>query len=178
MSASAYEPDKPWARQPWDTDLGFALFQDYLAQAQPRTVKPAGGLSWAQVEAMARDCYWWARAALWDDHLAEIREQTIERVTEQTAEEVARRQLALTRDLQELASLEIGALRKVAKTANGFPGAIQPRDAIRAALVGIRLERLIMGEATDRTEVGPDLSNLDADDLRRLREIQAKAGVR
>lgn len=179
MSATEYDLERPWARQPWDSDLGWALFQDYLALDQPRTLnRLRAPVSWARLEAMAAECYWSARARFWDEHLSEIRTATFERVTEESAEQVAKRQLTLCRDLQELSRLEIGALVKVAKTAQGFPGAVTPREAIRAGMVGIRLERLIMGEALDRVEVGPDLSALSAEDLRTVRALQAKAGVR
>jgi hypothetical protein len=134
-------------------------------------------LTWTQLESMAGAAHWSARAALWDEHLSAIRTSTIERITEETAEEVARRQLTLTRRMQRVADRELTKLEKMGAE-NDFPGVVTARDALRLAANGIKLERLIMGEATDRTEVGPDLSALSLDDLRQLQGIQAKAGVR
>ena len=180
MSAVAYEPDRPWVRQPFDTDLTWALFSDYLALAIPRRlqdIRPAG-YTWTQIERFAAENFWRERAAMWDDHLAEIRTLTIERVTEETAEEVARRQLTLCKAMQELAGLEINSLLKLARKAGDYPGTIQPRDALRFAANGVRLERLIRGEATERTETGPDVSTLSLEELRAARDLQAKAGIR
>lgn len=134
-------------------------------------------LNWSQLEAMASNTFWDARASLWDEHLSAITLATIERVTEETAQQVAQRQLALTRSMQRLATRELKALEKVAAE-NDFPGIITPRDALRLGMTGIRLERLIMGEATDRVETGPDLSKLSDDDLAAMADIQARAGIR
>ncbi len=180
VSATAYEPEKPWARQPFDGELGWSLFSDYLMLPLPRKTQELAkrrGLAWTQIETLAAEGHWKARAAYWDDHLAEIRTSTIERVTEETAEEVAKRQLSLTRAMQRLAAAEIAALER-AQGPDAMPGTIPARDAMRFAVNGIRLERLIMGESTDRTETIPDVSGLSLEELREARRLQEKAGVR
>lgn len=173
-----WDSQRPWARQPFDTDMGWTLFSDYLMLPVPRRLsKLREFLPRYELERMAKECYWPERAALWDEHLADIRTTTIERVTEETAAEVAKRQLTLTRTMQSLAGKEFAA---IARTYRGedMPGNLSARDAIRLANYGIRLERVIMGEVTDRVEVGPDLSALSVEQLRTLRELQTKAGVR
>lgn len=181
MSATKWEPDQPWVRQPFDTELSFALFGDFLALPLPRRLsdlnRPGCPLTYQQIGAFARECFWSSRAAFWDEHLAHIRTSTIERVTEETAEEVARRQLSLTRLMQSVASRELGKLQKIGEE-NDFPGVVMPKDAIRLATLGIRFERLILGEATERTEAGPDVTGLSLEELREVRRLQAKAGIR
>jgi len=180
VSASAYEPDRPWVRQPWDTDLTWALFSQFLALPVPRRLQDlcrSSRLGWTQLETYSREGWWRERAAWWDDHLAQIHTSTIERVTEETAEQVARRQLTLIRDMQELAHLEIGALLKMARQANGFAGVIQPRDALRLAVSGVRLERLVRGEDPEEVQI-PDVSGLSLDELRSAAALQQKAGIR
>jgi hypothetical protein len=181
MSATDWEPDRPWVRQPFDSDIGFALFGDFLVLPLPRRlsslVRPDGPLTLRQIERIAHEAHWQARASFWDEHLANIRTTTIERVTEETAEDIARRQLGLTRRMQRLADGELVKLEKLMMQ-NDFPGLLTARDALRLGDRGIRLERLILGEATERTEVGPDLKALSIEDLREMRRLQAKAGIR
>lgn len=169
-------------RQPFDTDLGFALFSIFLMMAPPRRIRDlakTSGIPWTQLETLAVEGHWQPRAALWDEHLAGIARTTIERVTEETAEAVARRQLTLTRRMQTLADREFAALEKLQAQAPDMTGTLSPRDAMRLAVNGIRLERLIMGEVTDRTETAaPDVSALSVEELREARRLQAKAGVR
>lgn len=181
MSATAYDVERPWERQPWDSELGWSLFGDYLILPLPRrlqSIVTKSGYPMTVIRDMAKACYWVERAALWDEHLGDIRTKTIERIAEETAADAARRQLSLTRTMQRLASLEFEKLFSLATRDGEAPGILTPREAIRMADRGIILERLVMGEATDRPEAGPNLDGLTADDLRQLRALQDKAGVR
>jgi hypothetical protein len=45
---------------------------------------------------------------------------------------------------------------------------------IRFLVLGVRTERLVIGEATDRVEGEVDLSGLSLEELRALKEIQNK----
>ncbi len=180
MSALEWDADRPWARQPFDTEVSFALFGDFLTASPPRhlgRMAERAGYPAEVIRGFAKDAFWVERAALWDEHLAEIRTSTIERVTEESAAEVAKRQLALTRRMQRLANRDLSIIEKQGAE-NDFLSPIEHKDLIRLAVNGIKLERLIMGETTDKIETGPDLSNWSIEDLRALRELQAKAGVR
>jgi hypothetical protein len=181
MSATDYDPEHPWERQPWDTEIGWALFGDYLALAPPRRLRAIAaksGYGDLYIRTLARETYWEARAACWDEHLADLRKRTIENAIEESALECARRQMKLARQMQKLAGLEIGKLFAMASRDGEAPGVITAREALRFADRGIILERLVMGETTDRTEVGPNLDGLSLDDLRQMRALQDKAGVR
>lgn len=183
MSVPAeYNPERPWDRQPWDTELGWSLFGDYLILPVPRrlqTIASKSGYPLVTIKGWAKAGYWAERAGLWDDHLADIRTTTIERVTEETAEEVARRQLTLTRTLQRVASLEIEKLFAEVSREGSAMGTMTPREALRFAERGIILERLILGEATERTDTGSNpMDQLNVEELRQARALQEKAGIR
>lgn len=178
VSALEFEPDKPWARQPFETDLGFALFGEYLGLPLPRqlTKLRQHQLTWSQLSETAFNGHWKERAALWDEHLAKIRSETLERVTEETAAQVAARQVRLTKRMQSIADLELAKLERVVAQ-NDFT-AVELRDVIRLALNGIKLERLVRGEVTERVETGPEVGALSLEELREARRLQAKAGIR
>lgn len=185
MGAPAITPPsdwEPWHRLPGEGELPFALFQQFLAASVPRDLRAFGrrsgfAVSWATLETYAWEWEWSERARLWDAHLDHIRISTIERVTEQTAEEVAHRQLKLLVRMQMLADGEISKLLKISQESD-VPGVVTARDAARLALIGVRLERLVRGEATEKIEQGPDMSKYSVEDLRQLRALQEKAGVR
>lgn len=172
---------QPWHRAPGESDLGFALFQQFLTLDPPRDLRrlaKASPLSRDDLECLSRDWEWSARVRFWDDHLSRLYTSTVERHTEETAREVAERQLGLTGAMQELAHLEIRALLKMRRESGDVAGVVTPRDALRLAANGIRLERLIRGETTEKVETTPDVSKFGVDELRTLRELQARAGVR
>ncbi len=179
--AEEWDAERPWARQPWDTELGWCLFGDYLVLPdRPRRMRDLKGhpLTDYQLAEIARVAWWQARAALWDEHLAQIRTSTIERVTEETAEQAARRQVLLARRMQRVADKELSKLEAMGSE-NAFPLLeVTARDIARLGTNGIRLERLVMGEATERVAEVMDLSALSLDELRQLRALQDKAGVR
>lgn len=171
---------EPWQRFANEDERSFALFQQYLAEPLPRDIRRLARLSrlsYSVLDSLAFQWEWQARARLWDDHLDAIRRRTIESYTEENARNVAERQLRLLTRMQRLAENETDKLLEIAE-ANNAPGVITPRDIVRMATMGIRLERLIRGEVTERHEVGPDLSSLSLDDLRAIRSAQAKIGIR
>lgn len=171
---------QPWDRQSGESDRAYALFQQFLALDQPRDMSALvrrGGHTLAELDALRFDWFWCDRARHWDEHLDAIRRQTIEDVTKQTAEDVARRQLRLTMNMQELASLEVDKLLDISRRSDA-PGLVNVRELVRLAGVGLRLERVIRGEVTDRVETKGNLGDLSAEDLRELRKLQQKAGVR
>lgn len=174
-----YDLVRPWVRQPCDTDLSWVLFQEFLSAPLPRRLadlarKSVCPLTWHQLESVAFEDGWKDRAAAWDRHLDALRTTTIERVVQEDAKQRAERQGRAGKKLQRLGELEIDKLIKVLERPDDMPGAITLRDAIRAIGIGVRVERLALGESTDKIETGPDLSKLSLDELRKLREIQEK----
>lgn len=173
---------EPWQRQEGEPDFAFAHFQSFLAIPNPRDLRALSKikgfpLTFGQLDLLAWEWFWIERARLWDSHLDEIRRSTIEDITRQSAEQVAHRHLRALGAMQDLGLAEIGKLLQISKE-NDAPGVVSARDALRYLGTGIRLERLVRGETTEKIEQGPDLSACTPEDLRKLRELQAKAGIR
>lgn len=172
---------EPWARQPFDTDLSWSVFLDYLSLPPPRSLatlarRPSCALSWPQLETLAHCDGWKVRAERWDQHLDQVRFEAQEQATREDAIARATRQGRLGKKLQRLAETEADKLL-IQASRDAMVGTIQVRDMIRAAAYGVRIERLAMGDFTDKIETGPDLSGLSVEQLRTLRELQEKAGV-
>lgn len=177
---SAYNLDKPWERQPFEGDLEWALFQEYLALPAPRSVRTlarqGGPLSWSQLETLALDHGWFARARLWDAHLDKLRQDTIEREVQEDARAVAKRHARVARKAIALGERELDKLLSSAERSD-MPGLISPRDVARLVFIGSKLERLVIGEAETIQEHRVNLDALTVEELRQLRELQAKAGI-
>jgi len=173
-----FDPARPWVRQPFDSDLSWALFQDYLLQPLPRRVPwPGCPLSWSQAQSLAWNDGWTLRAAAWDRYLDAARAQTVEQVVREDARTRAERQGLAGRKLQKLGTLVVDRLIKILEQNPDFGSTeVQIKDAIRAIGIGVRVERLALGESTDKVETVPDLSGLGLDELRKLREIQERVG--
>ncbi len=180
--ATDYNPAQPWVRQPFDTDLSWSLFQEYLALPPPRRLAdaargPGRVLTWAQLETLAWEDGWKERAARWDEHLDAMRIATVEQVVQEDAKARAERQGRAGRKLQRLGELEVDRLIKLLERTPGYDtGTIQVRDAIRAIGIGVRVERLALGDSTEKIDTGPDLSQFSVEELRQLQDLQAKAG--
>lgn len=172
-----YNLAEPWARQPFDTDLRWALFQDFLALRMPRNLRElarkGSPLTWSELEAAAMEDGWHLRAKAWDQHLDRLRQQTIEHEIQESAKEVAKRHAKAAKMAVELAARELTKYLSASREGD-MPGLLQPRDVIRFLSLGIRSERLVIGEATDRVDTGPDVSQLSVEELRELAKMQAK----
>jgi hypothetical protein len=102
----------------------------------------------------------------------------VEQVVQEDARMRAQRQGRQGKKLARLGELAVDRLIKILELNPDFgSGEVPLKDAIRAIGIGVRVERLALGDTTDKIETGPDLSNLSLDDLRKLREIQEKAGI-
>jgi hypothetical protein len=178
-----FDLTRPWVRQPFDTDLSWALFQEYLAMNPPRRLgdlarRPGFPMSKSTLENLAWSDGWEVRAARWDSHLDQLRTRTVEQVVQEDARMRAQRQGRQRKKLARLGELAVDRLIKILELNPDFgSGEVPLKDAIRAIGIGVRVERLALGDTTDKIETGPDLSNLSLDDLRKLREIQEKAGI-
>lgn len=180
-----FDVTSPWARQPCDGERDWPIFQAYLTTPAPRPrsmrgLASAWGVNWSDLEALSRTNGWADRAAAWDRHLDQVRIDAAERYAEDTGRDVARRHLDHARKVVALAGRELSKYLE-ASEASDMPGLLTPQAALRFLEVGAKLERLVMGDVTDRTQVdarAPDMSALSVDELRNLAAIQAKAGAR
>jgi hypothetical protein len=176
---SSYNTEEPWTRQPFDGDLSWFWFQQYLTLPAPRRLSQLRDvgcpLSLTQLKNLEWDDGWKARATLWDAHLDQLRRTTIESVVQEDARMRAERQMRQARKLARLGALELDKLLQIAAKPESGAGLIQPRDITRMIAIGVRTERLAAGDVTDRIETGPDLSKLSVEELRQLRELQEKS---
>jgi len=174
-----YNLAEPWARQPFDGDLAWYWFSRYLTLSVPRRltdlVKAGCPLSLYQLQTLEWEDAWKTRAELWDAHLDQLARATIEQVVQEDARARAERQARQARKLARLGELEVDKLLQIAAKPDSGAGLIQPRDATRMIFIGVRTERMALGDITERIETGPDLSNLSVDQLRQLRELQEAA---
>lgn len=176
-----YNLTEPWARQPFDGDLAWSLFQQYLTLTLPRRLGDLAKfapVTQSQLDRLAFDDGWKIRAAAWDAHLDALRRATIEQVVQEDARARAERQGRQARKLARLGELEVDKLTQVLEKPDIGAGMIAPRDATRMIYVGIRAERLALGDVTERIETGPDVNNLSLEQLRQLRDLQEAADRR
>lgn len=173
-----YDPDRPWLRQPCDTDQGWALFSDFLAMGPCRKLAKVPGYAdnIDLISGMAYANAWRERARAWDLHLTETRIAEVERVIREDARAMAERHLRMTRDLADLGHSEIRRAKEIADKTDMAAIGVTPNVARRMIVDAIKLDRLITGEATERIAT-PDVSTLSVDELRALRDLQEKAGV-
>lgn len=136
--------------------------------------RPGCPLSWMQLEELAWADGWKDRALCWDRHLDGLRLAAVEQVVQEDARMRATRQGRVGKKLQTLAELELDKLLALSKRTD-VRTEVSVIDVTRAARIGVWIERLALGDSTDRVETGPDLSKFSADDLRQLRELQEKA---
>lgn len=173
---------RPWVRQPFDTDLSWALFQDYLTSPVPRSLsalarRPGCPLSWSQIESVAWEDGWKERASAWDSHLDRLRIQTVEQVVQEDARARAERQGRQGKKLARLGELAVDRLTRILEANPEFGATeVTTRDAIRAIGIGVRTERLALGDVTEKIEMGPDMSGYSLEELRTIQQLQQKAG--
>lgn len=175
MSAHEYDSERPWLRQPLDSDVSYVWFQEYQAQA-PGTRSfgllarlPGCPYTKGQLETVAWEGAWRERVQAWDDHLSKVRVKAIE----SDARSQARRNRLLAAKLTALADVELDKALDLATRPGGFPF-LSPRDMIRVTVDGVKVARLVHGEATENVSTGPDVSRLDVAELRELRKLQRK----
>jgi transposase len=161
-----------WEKQRAESIEAHAAFLEYKAQKGPRRsirdVAKTTGLG-------ATTIYHWSARYRWVERVIAF-ENEKERVKDKVEfNEVAamhKRHLKLTTGLQELAALELKRLLKDAKLEQGSMGANNLSKVVDRAA---KLERLIRGEVTERTESTLDLSKLTLEEKQQLKALREKA---
>jgi hypothetical protein len=174
---------KPWEMLPNETPAPWEAFQCFLAQVPPRKIRQTAhelGLSRSTVGHYSSDFRWAERAAAWDAELARIRSERILRIAANLQEEHLR-------SLEAARTLGTRRLTDLLEE-NGWKE-ITAKEALSLVVEAIKLERLIIGAASERIEetshVSHDidwgkLSDEEAERAMRLRieleQIERKAG--
>lgn len=166
-----------WDRRPAETDTQWSYFQAFRSMAPPRHLGVCAESlhrSYRTIEKYSTQHDWFARSNDWDEHLAHKADDAI--VSE--VEKMAREHLDAAKRARVLGTSALARYLKMISKSDNDP-VVSARDALALVEKGITLERLIIGEATDRTEtrtVDVDLSRLNAEKAARLLELLEEAG--
>jgi len=140
---------KPWERQPKEGPKAWAAFVVYRNMgAGVRTVAKVAaqlGKGLPNYEKMARLYHWMERCKAYDAEQDRIGQETQKDVLI----EMRRRHAGYGKLTQALAITEI---RNALKIAQKKPGKIKPRDMAILLQLGVKIEQLALGEATDRVD--------------------------
>jgi len=145
----------PWDRADGETQTSFSRFRSYLSMAPPRSRAEAAellGVKRRTVDTAMDRGRWVERAAAYDDAMA----KAADRAAMSTAEDMQRRHMEA---VHAMLRRGVHAITEADLT--------EARDGVPMIDKAVRLERLLVGEATERTE--SRISSLDRDpDLSRL----------
>ena len=158
---------EPWERQPDESARAFEAFAVYRDMGPERGIRAVAQKCGKNASLIARwssDWGWVERVRAWDNNLTE----SVLKKARKDIEEMQRRHVDMGRYMQGRA---MNALNKI------LDGSMMVRDVTALAKLGIDVERLARGEATERTEgksevtgaiaVSP-LNNLTESELRKL----------
>lgn len=182
---TAYDIDKPWERQPCDTEARWRAFHAYRDQEPPRSLRALCtllGLSHVagrnRFSTWSTEDGWPERCFAYDRYLDARRVELIVDVLAEDAREVANRHAGIARDAIECAhSVVRGWLVRL--QANEPLEGWTPTEVRGMLKDMVTLERLVRGEATERVDhsIGFDLSRLSVDEIEIMRLLEEKAGV-
>ena len=161
----------PWEIQHGEPDEAFRQFVFFREMPAPRKL---GGYGLAERYELWRTWNWSARVAAYDEYLSDIAVREAEEALKMGAKQLAAEHMKELHKAREIFGRELNKmLEQSRKAGNTF---MKPADVIRLGEFVVKNERLVTGEATERTEVHQDLSNLTDEDLAALEEIARKTG--
>jgi hypothetical protein len=119
--------------------------------------------------------FWIERAALWDQHLDEIKRRQIEASIVDDAKAIAGEHMGMLAKARKIASIELAKLLE--RTEGSSHANVRVGELTRLIDATVKLDRLIRGEATEIVETGDDLdfSNMPDEDLAQLHAMLSKA---
>lgn len=173
----------PWERLPCDTEDSWPAFVAYRDALPPRKLLRPGSAGakgitapTSQIATWYKEHSWRERVAAYDSHLDAIRREEREGLLAVSERDSCAAHMSMLADARELVSRELSYLVESARKTD-MPGLLKPGDLNKMLDSVVRLERLLRGQATDRTENGPtlDYSKLSLDELRTLEALQRKA---
>jgi hypothetical protein len=178
---------QPWERLPDEGDEMHRLFRMFLSLDPPRRlgqVAKLSGRSVGTIQQYSKRFQWFARAAAYD----EDQRRRFDKAAARTAERLGEEHMEAAKFLRDLGLGELNRrARKLrqkqeARDAQGRPAddlepVISDRDALKMATEGIKLERLVTGQATERLAVEEpwDLSKLTDEEIAFLKTLREKA---
>lgn len=162
-----------WERHPCDSDESWEAFRLFRDARPPRRLLRAGAGPIGKLHKWYKENAWAERVAAFDMHLDHIwtkeREDTIRLSARHVAAEhiqaltTARRLLQRELDKWLIASEKVEA-----------EGLLSMSEVNKLLDNVVKLDRLIRGESTEKVVTDQDLSMLNPEDLRKLRDIRKK----
>jgi len=165
-----------YERQPGESKRSFALFLQWLREERPRSVKTFAkkvGKPEGTIWRLHSTKNWGERTDIWDraqdkaEHKAILSER----------ERIVRRHLRAIEKLHRLGEQNLDILLShLEQEGVELKGKnLSPRDVREILKTSTELERLIIGEATERVETQWDLSKLSVEELQTHKELKEKA---
>lgn len=160
-----------------ESDIAYFLFQEYLKLQRPRKLKHLAELqekSYEHIRRYSAANNWLARAREWD---REVEEAEVFAMKGEAAR-VAVEHMEVLKTARTLATTNLWKLMEEATSTKG--ATISARDTMRILKDAISLERLIVGQATDRTEArvdSVDMTGMSSGEIEQLTALLEKAGL-
>lgn len=154
-----------WERQSSETDKAWGAFKIYRdLKPSIRTIHRAAqtsGKTSRYFESWSRKWHWPSRAAAWDRE----QDRIAKKASDAAIRAMVKRQMKMATDLQDLGRLalvqRIKHIRKSIKVNPDYFAELSVIEITKLAEIGIKLERVLMGESTDIVEHKQDINNDD-----------------
>jgi len=187
-AAVEFDVDRPWSRQPFDTERRWRAFVTYRELPPPRSIRrcsealadPATGKPFdvRTLEQWSGENAWPERCLEYDRHLDAERVKATASILAEDARTTAAFHAELLRKLQLAAAAK--AEQYLDRIATGDKLDEWTVADVRGIVKDcITLERLVRGQATERVDVnaGANLSALTLEEIEQLQRLYEKAGV-
>lgn len=151
-----------------DDDAAWSAFEHYLVSINRNIGRTARErkVPLDTIHRWSKQGVWAARAAAYDERLADARDEAAELAATDLARMVSALATLGAREVQLLAQAQASLDR---------PGIIRPNDALRMVDRGVTLLQLLGGKPTERVATEePDLSRLTDEELEELARIRSK----
>jgi hypothetical protein len=170
--------DHPWERQPFDTDVQWAAFREYLMLPLPRTVEALAektGLHPGKLQRWAQKGCWVIRTNSLDDYVHDKFQERVESYVETRAQDYVERHTSVLRKGFDLLDRELDKYLELSRAGDavGVP-TLPPQHLIRLLEQVVKLERLTHGDTTEKVELDFDMTKYTLDELKNLKELQQK----
>lgn len=159
MTSDDAKKPEPWERQKGESQKAFAAFNTFLnLDPAVRTIRLAAqehGLSYAMMAEWSSRWKWTPRVGAWDDHCAAVERDAAKesRAERRRRMDDAQEELARGIRLAAFAKVEAHLARLAGPDAEAALAEITVVEAARLAEVGVKIERLALGDVTSRQEV-------------------------
>ena len=177
-----YDPEKPWNRQPIDTEDIWAAWRRYLMLPQPREPKALArrlGCKLREAEALMIEGVFVGRAEKFDAWVMGLWEDKVKEIVTASAEHYSERHTRLLAMSLELAGHELEKLLLTSKSTTA--NTLKVPEVTKLLEGMIKLERLVHDESTENVATkiqlyDPMLASIEQ--IKNLKAMKAKCKVK